>query len=421
MMHLALTLQHVDPARGGAETYVADLCRRLVAAGCRVDLHAETWRAEALTSQVNVIPVETFGRTRLERLWSFARESEASLAQCAHDCSVGFINTYAHDVIIPQGGVQAASLLANARRRKRPGARLAYVLAKSANPKLWVQRAIERRQYDPERGARVVAVSRMVKRDLETFHHVPPHRIHVVYNAIDPARLAVAHPGASRAAARNRLGFAPADLVALFPGHNHALKGLGPLIEALAERGRLAPSCRPIHVIATGDGRGAFRRLAARRGVAGFVHFLGFEDDVRGCYQAADFFAQPTYYDPCSLVVLEALASGLPVITTMQNGASELLTDGREGRILTSPDAQGELARALDLMTVDAERLAMAAHARALGARHTLDDHVARLLEVFEEAAVTRRRKSGPRRGHEASSSAPHFNWSRTAPRSRSD
>ncbi len=62
---------------------------------------------------------------------------------------------------------------------------------------------------------------------------------------------------------------------------------------------------------------------------------------------------QPTYYDPCSLVVLEALACGLPVITTAQNGASELMTDGREGYILTTPDAQGELIAALDHMTDD--------------------------------------------------------------------
>ncbi len=62
---------------------------------------------------------------------------------------------------------------------------------------------------------------------------------------------------------------------------------------------------------------------------------------------------QPTYYDPCSLVVLEALACGLPVITTAQNGASELMTDGREGYILTAPDAQDELIAALDHMTDD--------------------------------------------------------------------
>ena len=54
------------------------------------------------------------------------------------------------------------------------------------------------------------------------------------------------------------------------------------------------------------------------------VHFLGYHDDIRECFASSDFFVMPTYYDPCSLVVLEALACGLPVITTVQNGASEL-------------------------------------------------------------------------------------------------
>ncbi len=420
MMRLALVLQHVDPARGGAETYVADLCRRLVKAGCRVDLHAETWRAEALPSELTVVPVETHGRGRTRRLWSFAIESEASLAQGAYDCSVGFINTYAHDVIIPQGGVQPASLLANARRRRSPAARLAYVAGKSLNPKMWLQRSIERLQYDPARGARVVAVSRMVKRHLETFHHVPPHRIHVVHNAIDPERLAVAQPGATRCAVRNRLGLGSSELVALFAGHNYALKGLGELIAGMAARIQGDPGKRPIHLVVTGGGDAArYRRAAARGGIDRFVHFVGYQDDVRGCYQAADFFAQPTYYDPCSLVVLEAMASGLPVITTMQNGASELLTDGREGRILTAPDAQRELTSALDLMADDAARSAMATRARELGARLSMDDYTERLLAVFEEAAVARSRRGSHAR--DGRSPAPHFNWTRESPRPRRD
>ena len=76
---------------------------------------------------------------------------------------------------------------------------------------------------------------------------------------------------------------------------------------------------------------GPYRRLARSLGIAQTVHFLGFHSDIRECYAASDFFVLPTYYDPCSLVVLEALACGLPVITTLQNGAGELITDGRAG------------------------------------------------------------------------------------------
>ena len=70
---------------------------------------------------------------------------------------------------------------------------------------------------------------------------------------------------------------------------------------------------------------------------------MGFYPDIRDCYWSSDFFVQPTFYDPCSLVVLEALACGLPVITTAQNGAGELMSNGRQGYVLSAPEPQAEL------------------------------------------------------------------------------
>ena len=228
-MHLALNFQRVDPARGGAETYVIDLCRHLTQAGHRVDLYAESWAQGCLPPQVNVVPVPAPGKSRWQRIKSFAANSEAALSQGQYDCSVGFINTYAHDVIIPQGGVRQGSLAANARRFRSGVLRRLYLLTKTANPKDWLYRSIERKQYDRERRPRVVAPSTMVKNHIETYHHVPREQIHVVPNAIDPKRLAVSQPGAVRCAFRNRLGLEPRDLVGLFVGHNFALKGLKPL------------------------------------------------------------------------------------------------------------------------------------------------------------------------------------------------
>ena len=389
-MHLALNFQQVDPSRGGAETYVADLCRHLAGAGHRVDLYAESWAEGSLPAEVNVVPVKAPGRSRIERIASFARNSRKLLRQAHHDCSVGFINTYAHDVIIPQGGVQQGSVTANSKRFTSPVMRQTYVLAKNANPKSWLHRSIESRQYDPSRYPRVVAVSNMVKRHLEEFHHIPRQQIYVVPNAIDPKRLAVSQPGAVRCAFRNRFGLEPGDLTGLFVGHNFALKGLKPLIEALGARQIRTRSARPVHLLVCGNGEpGPFRRLASRLGLKDTVHFLGFYPDVETCYWSSDFFVQPTYYDPCSLVVLEALACGLPVITTAQNGASELLTDGVDGYILTAPDATEELITALDHMANDRQRRAMSAQALRLGQQQTFDVHVARLIAIFEDVAAS--------------------------------
>jgi UDP-glucose:(heptosyl)LPS alpha-1,3-glucosyltransferase len=390
-MRLALNFPRIDPRRGGAETYIVDLCRSLIRAGHQVDLYAESWKEGSLPREVRCIEVPAPGATRARRIWNFACNSESALKQKDYDCTVGFINTWAHDVIIPQGGVHEGSLRANSLRFRGGLARRLYVLGKRLNPRSSVYRAIEHRQYAPERRARVIAVSYMVRRHIQEFHHVPRELIHVVPNAIDPERLKVAQPGAVRCAFRSRIGLEPSDLVGLFVGHNFALKGLQPLLRALAARNR--PGARPIHLLVCGGGRIApYRRLARSLGIGATVHFLGFHTDIRECYASSDFFVMPTYYDPCSLVVLEALACGLPVITTLSNGAGELMTDGRQGYVLSTPDGLDKLAAALDHMADDTRRRAMSAEAARLGQEQTFDRHVAALIKVFQEVAASKSR-----------------------------
>ncbi len=399
-MRLAVNFQRIDPSKGGAETYVVDLCHRLVRAGHEVDVYAGSWKPGALPEGVGLVRVGAAGWTRSQRTWDFARNSERALREAVgrYDCTVGLINTWHHDVIIPQGGVHAASLASNAMRFPAGWRRSAYVLGKQANPKAWIYRAIERRQYDPARGARVVAVSGMVRGHLEKYHGVPSERIRVIPNAIDADRLAVADPGAVRADFRREIGLKPDDLVALFVGHNYGLKGLRPLLLAMAERRRRDPACRTIHLLGCGGGKpGPFRWMARDLGLGDAVHLLGFVPEIRSAFHASDFFALPSYYDPCSLVVFEALACGLPVITTACNGAGEVMTEGREGFVVPSPDSREALAGALDRMADDDARRAMADQARKLGREQSFDRHVGRLLQVFAEVASRRSPAPGRR------------------------
>ncbi len=389
-LRLAVNFQRVDPAKGGAETYVADLCRRLVRAGHRVDLYAESWDEAALPVEVGRVRVPVSGRTRLGRIDSFARNSEILLRDQPYDCTVGFINTWAHDVLIPQGGVHGASLEHNARRFRSSLGRTLYLAGKRLNPRFGFYRAVERRQYDPRRGARlIVAVSRMVQGHLERFQGVPAERVRVIPNAIDADRLLVPDPLRTRAAFRAECGLQPDDLVALFVGHNFRLKGLPDLLDALRLRARRTPTARPIHLLACGGGRlGPIERQIRRLGLEQTVHLLGFVPDIRAAFHASDFFVLPTYYDPCSLVVFEALAVGLPVITTACNGAGELIAPGREGFVIPAPQAHVHLADALDALSDDAARRHMSEHAVRLGRAQSFDRHVERLVAVFEEVAA---------------------------------
>ncbi|MDX2038488.1 MAG: glycosyltransferase family 4 protein [Isosphaeraceae bacterium] len=390
-MRLALNYQRVDPTKGGAETYVVDLCRKLIERGHEVVLHAAEWNREALPPGLQTVRVPVEGWTRPGKIRSFAENSARGLASGDHDCSIGFINTWGTDVLIPQGGVHEGSLEANAQRFAPGLARTAYLIGKRLNPKRGLYREIERRQYDPRARTRIVAVSNMVREHLERFHGVDPARVSVIPNAIDAGRLEVDDPAGARAEFRARMGLGPHDLVALFVGHNYRLKGLEPLLRSLASRKSRDPGARALSLVACGGGDvGPFRRLVRSLGLEETVRLAGFQADIRPAFHAADFFVLPTYYDPCSLVVFEALACGLPVVTTRCNGAGDVITEGTEGFVVDRPDAIDSLIIAYAALADDGRRRTMSEAARELGLRQSFDVHVDRLLQVCAEAARDR-------------------------------
>ena len=131
-------------------------------------------------------------------------------------------------------------------------------------------------------------------------------------------------------------------------------------------------------------------RLAARLGVAGRMLFAGHCMEMRNAYFAADFLVHPTFYDPCSLVVLEALACGLPVITSRFNGASELLSPPSDGVVIDDPHDAPVLAAAMHRFTDRDYRTAASSAARQTGTRWTFEHHYQALLDVFGEVRKTK-------------------------------
>jgi UDP-glucose:(heptosyl)LPS alpha-1,3-glucosyltransferase len=142
---------------------------------------------------------------------------------------------------------------------------------------------------------------------------------------------------------------APGRLALLFMAQNFRLKGLSCLLGAFREANLLGLQADLLIVGTRSGSNRAFPSLARRLGIGSQVHFLGSVPDAEmpGIYRSCDAYVHPTFSDHCSLVVLEALACGLPVVTTRQNGAAELMRDGREGLILDRPDDIAALAGAL--------------------------------------------------------------------------
>ena len=178
-------------------------------------------------------------------------------------------------------------------------------------------------------------------------------------------------------------------MVFAFAGHNFKLKGVRQLLQAAA---LLRRSGRQFIILIAGKGNPKlYRRLAVRVGCADNVIFTGSMQRIEELYCAADVYVHPAWYDPFSLVVLEALASGLPVVTTRFTGAGELITDGREGFIVDTPEAVSHLAETMALF-FDGDRMAeMKSAARLLGEQYGCERNLSELMKVLELAAAEKR------------------------------
>lgn len=224
--------------------------------------------------------------------------------------------------------------------------------------------------------ARIVAVSKMVRDELENIG-VAPDKIEVIVNGVDCEEFA---PGP---ADRPRLGLPPGVVLGLFVGDLQSpIKNLDIVLQGLVD----APS---MHIAVAGRPEGSpYPAMAARLGVADRVHFLGFRRDVADLMRAADFFVLPSRRDSCPLVLLEAMASGLPVVTSRMVGTSNLV--GTEaGFVLSAPDDRATLDAALRTFATDADRRTeMGAAARTVATQHSWTQMAAQYLSLLETSLV---------------------------------
>jgi UDP-glucose:(heptosyl)LPS alpha-1,3-glucosyltransferase len=218
--------------------------------------------------------------------------------------------------------------------------------------------SLERRVFT--RTPEIVAISRRGAEEIARLYGVPDTRLTVIYNGVDLDRYHPDNRAQLRAGARAEAGVAGDTWLVLFAGSGFERKGLMTAIEALA---RLDDRNARLLVLGKGDTR-PYKALAEGLRVAGRVTWLGPRPDIERWYAAADALALPTRYEPFGNVHLEALASGLPVVTTTQAGGAEVVTPAC-GAVVEPRDPDA-LSAALDrLRASDAAALAAAARAAA--------------------------------------------------------
>jgi len=249
-------------------------------------------------------------------------------------------------------------------------------------------RRLGRQCADP--GRIILALSRMVAMDYLHYHGVHPEQIRLIYNGVDTERFSPEHRAKYRESLRRELGVGEDETLLLFVGHDFQRKGLSTAIRAMARLVRAGQSVRMVVV----GGRHQWRpmQLARRLGAGRAVTFAGSVLDTVPYYAASDVYVLPTFYDPCSLGVLEAAASGLPSVTSRFNGAGEMLTDGVDGILMDDPADDEELAHLIRPLLDRQTRTDMGRAARHFALDHTLQRNCDEIVAVYRDIAGLARR-----------------------------
>jgi len=359
-------------ASGGVERFIFDISKTLRERGVDVTLITEPFEpAEPFAGRIRELPPSHGGRAR--RFRRFQGAVRAALA------GEGFSLVQSHERVLTADlyragdGVHAAWF--DRLKRSRPWWRAAGM---GFDP-LHRQYMETERRMARETEMIFVANSSLVARELKDWLDLPEGRIRLIENGVDLARFAPPDAEA-RAAARAACGLPPDGPVAAYVGSGFERKGAFHLIRALA-----APGLRDLSLVIAGRDKAAreARALVERLGLTDRVVLLGAVDDVRPVLHAADLFVLPTLYDPMPNAALEALACGLPVVTTPDSGVAEAITETGAGAVADrEPEA---LARAI--AGVLADLAAARAGALALRPRYDLAGTAGKWLDLYREIA----------------------------------
>jgi len=360
-MKLALIRRRFS-ATGGAELYAQRLLAGLVQGGHEVHLMAEQWDQPPPGVRLHLLPVSGGRSVRPIR---FAQATAAELARHRFDCVLSLERTIGQDVYRAGDGVHGKWL--ERRRQFTSWWRRPLVgLGAFHRNMLW----LERQTLDPNNTRRVIVNSEMVRHEIAAVFGFPQDRLHLVRNGIDVERFRQGQ----RIPVRARYGLREDQCLMLFAGSGWERKGLKYLLAAAA---RLPSDLVKLLVVG---------KDPPPRRQPGNIIFAGAADRIEDAYAAADLFTFLPIYEPCANVCLEALAAGLPVITSRYNGASELIQESENGSVIENPADTGAIIAAVRFWMAQRPRRPVPVKADL-----TLERNVAETVAVLELAARERR------------------------------
>jgi UDP-glucose:(heptosyl)LPS alpha-1,3-glucosyltransferase len=359
-MNIALARREFG-AVGGAELYLQRLIGALRDEGHGVVL--VTADAKAKPEGVEVRPVPLSG-SRSARIAQFDEGVKTVLAGKPVDCLFSLERLSRQDVLRAGDGVHASWL--EQRRRFSPAWKR-WLVGRGAFHRAMMD--LETRAYSPANTRHLIINSEMVGRDVRARFGFPEERMHLVRNGVEGERW----QRGDREAQRAKWGLVPDEFLLLFAGSGWERKGLPFVIAALEKM-----SDASLKLVVAGKGR-------PPRNAPSGVRFVGPMADLENAYAAADLFVFPPIYEPSANVVFEALAAGLPVVTSACNGAAEVIEEGINGTVVADSSDIGALVDA-----IQSWRACPNARPVPVKADLSLERNVRETLAVLELAAAER-------------------------------
>ncbi len=381
-MRVALVIEWLDAWRGGAETSTAQFVRHLLDHGVELTVFTRSRLSPTPHLAVRTISATTPARSHRTKL--FAQRAAAAVRRERFDVIHAVSPCLTADLYEPRGGTVAETVRRNLEIRPPGWRRELKRAANRLNLKQRVMLKFEQRLLGGDHQPWVIALSDYVVRQLREHYDYPSARIRKVFNGVDPVPSDPALRQQDRADIRRLYRIREDDLLVIMVAHNFRLKGLRRWIEALKRL--TANTDLAVRSLVVGkDNSMPWERLVAREGLSGRLQFTGPTRRIDAFYHAADLLVHPTYYDPCSRVVLEAMTAGLPVITTRYDGASEVIEPGVNGLVLEETDGVRGLADGV-MRLADAEvRAKMGSAARQVADRVSMIRHVDGVCQVYRE------------------------------------
>ncbi|MCH8193658.1 MAG: glycosyltransferase family 4 protein [Planctomycetes bacterium] len=382
-MRVALIIERTDITLGGAERSIAELSEALALKGLDVTILAA--KGEPYIANTQILCPDS-GRKRAT-FTEFETLLKTHLAQHHYDIVHSVLPFSFADVYQPRGGTYRETILRSALSYenrsiawlKRLGAFVNHRRQQLMTAELSLSR-------NPE-GPKIVAISQYVSDQFRTHYDTDPARIVLIANGVktgdavdEEARQQIRRD----MLAQFRCRPPETALLLLFAAYNFRLKGLGPLLHAMALVKQTQACC--LSIVGKGHSAEAYEETAERLDIGDQVCFMGSVDRLQGFLAAADVAILPTFYDPASRFVLEALALAKPVITTHYNGATDLFVHARHGFIIHDPGDVRALAHAIRSMSDPGRLRKMSAAITADGIteRVSIKRVAAQLIRLYE-------------------------------------